>query len=101
MNTILKCAGWNNSDGIFLCEKEIAFPQDQCEECLQKVSYVKKMPSGKYRVLSEKGKNLGESTTLSKAKKRLQQVEYFKHLNKKRRRKRKRAMMWILLTRYG
>lgn len=36
----------------------------------------------KYRVVSKKGKNLGEATTRAKALKRLRQVEYFKHKNK-------------------
>lgn len=40
---------------------------------------IKKLPNGKYRVLSEKGKNLGTSSSKSDAEKRLQQVEYFKH----------------------
>lgn len=43
---------------------------------------IKKTPSG-YKVTSEKGKNLSKSTlTKEQAKKRLQQVEYFKR-NKK------------------
>ena len=33
----------------------------------------------KYRVVSKKGKNLGESSTRKGALKRLRQVEYFKH----------------------
>lgn len=36
-----------------------------------------------YKVLSEKGKNLGTATSKKAAKKRLQQVEYFKHKGKK------------------
>lgn len=36
----------------------------------------------KYVVRSEKGKNLGSSDTLGGAKKRLKQVEYFKHIKK-------------------
>lgn len=44
-----------------------------------KVARIKKLPNGKYRVVSEKGKNLGESNSLKGAKKRLQQVEFFKH----------------------
>ena len=35
----------------------------------------------KYRVVSESGKNLGTYSTEAEAKKRLQQVEYFKHKN--------------------
>jgi hypothetical protein len=44
-----------------------------------KESFIKKQPNGKYRVVSRKGKNLGEYTSKENAKKRLQQVEYFKH----------------------
>lgn len=40
---------------------------------------IKKVKGG-YRVLSEKGKNMGGPyKTLEEAKKRLRQVEYFKH----------------------
>lgn len=45
-----------------------------------KLSFIKKLPNGKYRVLSEKGKNLGTYDTKSEAKKRLRQVEFFKHV---------------------
>lgn len=37
----------------------------------------------KYRVVSEKGRNLGTYSTRSEAEKRLQQVEMFKHMKKK------------------
>lgn len=37
-----------------------------------------------YKVLSEKGKNLGTSTTRAGAEKRLRQVEFFKHKGKKK-----------------
>lgn len=40
---------------------------------------IRKLPNGKYRVLSEKGKNLGTYDSLSGAKNRLRQVEFFKH----------------------
>lgn len=46
---------------------------------LFKEAIIKKMPNDKYRVVSEKGKNLGEYSSKLKAKKRLQQVEFFKH----------------------
>lgn len=48
---------------------------------LIKQSFIKKMPNGKYRVVSRKGKNLGEYNSKSKAKERLRQVEFFKHKN--------------------
>ena len=44
-----------------------------------KLSKIKKLPDGKYRVLSGKGKNLGTFPTFQLAKKRLIQIEYFKH----------------------
>lgn len=44
---------------------------------------IKKVKEG-YRVVSEKsGRNMGTYKTLEGAKKRLRQVEYFKHLAKK------------------
>lgn len=46
-----------------------------------KIAIIKKMPNGKYRVLSEKGKNLGTYPSQSQAHKRLKQVEYFKKLD--------------------
>ena len=49
---------------------------------LIKISYIRKLPNGKYRVLSEKGKNLGTYNSRDAAKKRLKQIEYFKHVNK-------------------
>lgn len=36
----------------------------------------------KYRVVSEKGKNLGEYETQEEAKQRLREVEFFKHAKK-------------------
>ena len=48
-----------------------------------KVSYIRKLPNGNYRVFSEKGKNLGTYNTIKAAKKRLKQIEMFKHLKKK------------------
>lgn len=46
----------------------------------------------KYRVVSEHGgKNLGESSTLAGAKKRLGQVEYFKHQEHMRKKVKKNA----------
>lgn len=51
-------------------------------ECLQSLAKIRKTPDGKYRVLSEDGKNLGTYKSREGAKKRLKQVEYFKHLDK-------------------
>lgn len=50
-----------------------------CFQGLIKVARIRKLPDGKYRVLSEKGKNLGTSNTKGEAEERLRQVEYFKH----------------------
>ncbi len=44
---------------------------------LMKLSFIKKLKSGKYRVLSRDGKNLGTYSTKKEAVKRLKQVEYF------------------------
>lgn len=44
-----------------------------------KLSYIRKLTNGKYRVFSEKGKNMGTFDSLKAAKKRLQQIEFFKH----------------------
>lgn len=46
-----------------------------------KQSYIKKIHPSKYRVLSESGKNMGTYKTLSEAKKRLSQIEFFKQKN--------------------
>src|SRR5574338_294094 len=56
--------------------------EESCLQGLVKIARIRKLPGGKYRVLSEKGKNLGTSDTKSQAVKRLRQVEYFKHHDK-------------------
>jgi len=43
---------------------------------------IKKVKGG-YKVVSEKGKNLGGPYTKAQAEKRLKQVEFFKHKGKK------------------
>ena len=43
--------------------------------------YIVKTEGG-YEVKSEKGKNLGHTISLDAAKKRLRQIEYFKHLKR-------------------
>jgi hypothetical protein len=53
-----------------------------CQNSLVKVARIRKLPNGKYRVLSQKGKNLGTFDSERKAKKHLSEVEYFKHLDK-------------------
>ena len=47
-----------------------------------KTARIRKLPNGKYRVLSQKGKNLGTSDSRSGARHRLRQVEFFKHKDK-------------------
>jgi hypothetical protein len=54
-----------------------SFERD-CFEDLEKVARIRKLPDGKYRVLSQKGKNLGTSESKADAVKRLREVEYFK-----------------------
>jgi hypothetical protein len=56
--------------------------EKECLRGLVKVARIRKLPGGKYRVLSEKGKNLGTSDTKGQAVKRLRQVEFFKHKDK-------------------
>lgn len=56
--------------------------EQRCQEYLVKIAIVRKLPNGKYRVLSRKGKNLGTFDSEKAAKKHLRQVEYFKHLDK-------------------
>jgi hypothetical protein len=50
-----------------------------CLQDLSKFGRIRKLPNGKYRVLSEKGKNLGTSNSKQDAVERLKEVEYFKH----------------------
>jgi hypothetical protein len=49
------------------------------QTCLITLAFIRKLPNGQYRVLSEKGKNLGTYDSKNEAKKRLHQIEYFKH----------------------
>ena len=53
---------------------------------MKKIAFIRKLPNGKYRVYSHTGKNLGTSDTLEEAKKRLSEVEYFKHKDSQERR---------------
>jgi len=56
--------------------------EQRCQDSLVKIAVVRKLPNGKYRVLSQKGKNLGTFDSEKAANKHLRQVEYFKHLDK-------------------
>lgn len=49
---------------------------------LRKFSYIRQLSSGKWRVYSEDGKNLGTYDSKSKAEERLKDVEMFKHMDK-------------------
>jgi hypothetical protein len=49
------------------------------EHAWVKLGFIRKLPNGKYRVVSRKGKNLGTYPSRSGAVKRLRQVEFFKH----------------------
>lgn len=53
---------------------------NNCQQMV-KVSRIRKLPNGKYRVVSKDGKNLGTYKSREGAKKRLKQVEYFKHFD--------------------
>lgn len=53
--------------------------QEVCNTTLFKLAVIRKLPNGKYRVVSHTGKNLGTYQSKNEAKKRLQQVEFFKH----------------------
>jgi hypothetical protein len=44
---------------------------------------IKKQSNGKYKVVSESGKNLGSNLSKEGAQKRLRQVEYFKRIKKR------------------
>lgn len=46
-----------------------------------KESYIKKINKNTWRVFSEKGKNMGTYKSEEAAKKRLKQIEFFKHVN--------------------
>lgn len=53
---------------------------------------IRKLENGQYRVLSQKGKNLGTYKSKEEAEKRLKQVEFFKFLQSHRfKRKKKKA----------
>jgi hypothetical protein len=56
--------------------------ETQCLAFL-KEARIRKLPNGQYRVLSEKGKNLGTYDSFIGARNRLRQVEYFKHRDEK------------------
>lgn len=48
---------------------------------IEKYAYIRKLHDGKFRVYSEKGRNMGTFPTRSQAKKRLKDIEFFKRRN--------------------
>lgn len=56
--------------------------ENKCLQGLVKIAKIRKLPDGRYRVLSQKGKDLGTYRSQKAAEKRLRQVEFFKHLDK-------------------
>lgn len=57
------------------------YTQDFYNLCVVKLAFIRKLPNGKYRVVSRKGKNLGTYDSKSSAEQRLKEVEFFKHKN--------------------
>lgn len=55
--------------------------ESSCINGLVKLARIRKLPNGKYRVLSRDGKHMGEFSSREGAKKRLKQIEYFKHFD--------------------
>jgi hypothetical protein len=68
----------SNADDILLLANDY---YQSCLQSLVKLAYIRKLPNGKYRVFSEKGRNLGTYKSRDAAKERLRQVEYFKHVD--------------------
>jgi len=66
-----------NTDAIL---QLASFYQLRCQGLI-KFAKIRKLPNGKYRVLSQQNKNLGTFKSKDLAKKRLKQVEYFKHFD--------------------
>ena len=68
----------NNIDTIV---KLAGIYEERCLQSLVKIARSRKLQNGKYRVLSRTNKNLGTYSSEEAAKKRLKQVEYFKHFD--------------------
>ena len=70
---------WNKSEGgddMYICHK-CGCDNDPNKQSLDE--YIRKIGDNEWRVYSEKGKNLGTYNSEAGAKKRLQQVHYFKN----------------------
>lgn len=57
----------------------ISLAQTITSKYFTKIAYIRKLPNGKYRVFSEKGKNMGTYDSREGAKKRLREIEFFKY----------------------
>jgi hypothetical protein len=68
----------NNTDAILQLANAY---ENRCSQGLVKLAKIRKMPDGRYRVLSQTGKNLGTYRSREGAEKRLKQVEFFKHFD--------------------
>lgn len=69
----------NNTDTLLQLASSY---ETKCLQDLVKIAKIRELPNGSYRVLSEKGKDLGTYKSRKGAEKRLRQVEFFKHLDK-------------------
>ena len=56
--------------------------ENRCTQDLVSLAKIRKMPDGRYRVLSQTGKNLGTYKSRKGAERKEKQVEYHKHLDK-------------------
>jgi hypothetical protein len=56
----------------------LSYAEDFQNFAIEKLAFIRKLPNGKWRVVSRKGKNLGTYDSRAAAVKRLQQVEFFK-----------------------
>jgi hypothetical protein len=54
-----------------------------CNDIIIKIARIRKLPNGKYTILSMKGKHLGTYDTKEEAVKNLRRIEYFKNHKKK------------------
>lgn len=63
-------------------EQILQLASEYHQYCLVKDAVIRKLPKGKYRVMSESGKNLGTYPSRPGAVERLKQIEMFKHMDK-------------------
>ncbi len=64
------------------CVRQVAPPITLEWTVTEVIFMIRKIKEG-YRVMSENGRNMGTYKTLEEAKKRLRQIEFFKHKAKK------------------